>query len=188
MKLLNKWVWMMARAKYNHKRFYLEKTRRKLLNKWNINNGQIITFPYPAFDKRPLVFVMDTDEYVTPRENRSFSGINLNYLPLHEINKFFIKMLTKAGWESDPDGFPKVNLWEEDDPGIKPVTIYKSLVKNQLVNKGQYSVWRTYKYDKVKQVEHVNFKFNVEPLNEVSNMGFKSKISKSTMYRKLRKI
>ena len=48
----------------------------------------IITFRYPVGNKdpRPLVFVMDTDEYVTPATKKSFSGINLNYLPIGELN------------------------------------------------------------------------------------------------------
>jgi len=179
----------VAKTKYNHKRYYIEKNRRKSLSKWNIKSGQIITFPYHTYDKRPLVFVMDTDEFNPKPENKSFSGINLNYLPLHEINKFFIKMLSKAGWELDGiTKLPKVNLWEDDDPGVKPIVVYNTLVKRQLLNRKQMDIWRTYKYDKVKQVEHVSFNFKVEPLNEISELGFKGKISKSTMYRKLRNI
>tara|TARA_Y100000034_G_scaffold107244_1_gene136625 strand:+ start:1881 stop:2456 length:576 start_codon:yes stop_codon:yes gene_type:complete len=177
----------MARTKYDHRRFYNDRDRRSVINKWLVKSGQIVTFPYPAYDKRPLVFVMDTDEYASKIEQKSFSGINLNYLPLQEINIFFIKMLSKAGWELDKHtNFPKVNLWEEEDPGLRPEVIYKNIVKKQLLVRRD--AWRTYKYKKIRLVEHINFRFIVSPLDEVADMGFvgRKKISESTMYRKVR--
>ena len=60
---------------------------------------------------RPLVFVMDTDEFRDPSK-KTFSGVNLNYLPFLEVEKFFVKLLGKAGWELDKHTkLPKVDIW-----------------------------------------------------------------------------
>ena len=47
----------------------------KIVSKYEVDNGMIVTFRYSGgSDIRPLVFVMDTDEYVSPAKNKSFSG------------------------------------------------------------------------------------------------------------------
>ena len=153
-------------TRYNHKRYYTKSKNRKILGKFDIKSGMIINFPYPGkSDKRPLVFVMDTDEYAKP-DKKSFSGINLNYLSTTDINKFFIKLSNMVGWEIDVrTKLPKVDLWEEEDPGVKPTKIYNSIVKKDLLKRKD--CWRTYKYNKVKSVEMINFQFEVEPLKSL---------------------
>ena len=57
-------------TKYNHKKYYLNPKNRKQINKFDIKSGMIINFPYKGnSDKRPLVFVMDTDEYAKQEKN-----------------------------------------------------------------------------------------------------------------------
>ena len=175
----------MAQSKYNHRKYYSEGKYRKTLSKFDIRSGMIVTFPYAAFDKRPLVFVMDTDEFLKP-ELKSFSGINLNYLPIKEINDFFIKSLTKVSWVLDiKTRYPRAKLWDEEVAGVKPIALYKTLVKKVLRKR---NCWRTYKYSKVRFVEQVIFKFEDPPLNQIWQDGFEkiSKISESTMHRKLK--
>ena len=143
---------------------------RKSIGKFHSQVGMIVTFKYKEAkkDKRPLVFIMDTDEFVK-KENKKISGINLNYLPIPYLNKFFIKMLEKVGWEYDKyTKLPKVDLWDEENPGIKPNIIYRKLVKVFLLKKSD--CWRSYNYDKITGMEHVNFNFNVKPLNELKNL------------------
>lgn len=156
-------------TKYNHRKFYIKPEHRKTLGKFFIQSGMIVTFKYKEAnkDKRPLVFVMDTDEYVKS-EKKKISGINLNYLPISFLNKFFIKILEVVGWEFDRySKLPKVDLWDEENPGIKPNIIYKKIVKTFLLPKSDS--WRSYNYGKMTSVEHVNFNFNVKPLNELKN-------------------
>ena len=66
-------------AKYNHRKYYSAPQNKKMIGKYQIKNGMIVTFKYQTTgDKAPLVFVMDTDEF-TRSDKKSFSGINLNY-------------------------------------------------------------------------------------------------------------
>ena len=157
-------------TKFNHRKFYVKPEHRRSLGKFNIQTGMICTFKYKGAerDKRPLVFVMDTDEFVK-KENKKISGINLNYLPISYLNKFFIRMLDKVGWEFDRyTKLPKVDLWDEENPGVRPTIIYKKIVKIFLLNR--IDCWRSYNYDKITSVEHVNFNFNVKPLNELKDL------------------
>ena len=160
----------MMPSLYNHRKYYQKEHDRKFISKYNIDSGMIVTFRYPGNKvKRPLVFVMDTDEYVTPATKKTFSGINLNYLTIGELNNFFIKMLNKVGWEVDNHtGRPKVDLWDDEDPGFKPKVIYDSLVKKPILSKRD--CWRKYKYNKISQAEQVTFDFQVEPLSELKNI------------------
>ena len=153
-------------TKYNHKKYYLNPKNRKHINKFDIKSGMVINFPYKGnSDRRPLVFVMHTDEYAKP-DKKSFSGINLNYLATNEINKFFIKLSKLIDWELDvKTQLPKLDLWEEEDPGVRPIRIYNSIVKKDLLKRKD--CWRTYKYDKVKIVEVIGFEFDVEPLKSL---------------------
>ena len=167
-------------TKYNHKKFYVKPEQRKSLGKFHIQTGMIITFKYKDAkkDKKPLVFVMDTDEYVKS-ENKKISGINLNYLPISYLNKFFIRMLDKVGWEFDRyTKLPKVDLWDEENPGVRPTIIYKKIVKIFLLNR--IDCWRSYNYDKITSVEHVNFNFNVKPLSELKE--YPASITSITVY------
>ena len=56
-------------------------------------------------------------------------------------------------------------MWEEEDPGVRPIRIYNSIVKKDLLKRKD--CWRTYKYDKVKIVEVIGFEFDVEPLKSL---------------------
>ena len=142
----------------------------------------IVTFRYPrgTKDPRPLVFVMDTDEYVTPASKKSFSGVNLNYLTISEINLLFIRMLNKVGWELDRvTRRPKVDLWDDEEMGLRPQIIYDQILKTTILKKR--NCWRKYKHEKISQVEQVTFNFNVSPLNQLSKIEGLSKVTKSDM-------
>ena len=157
----------MRRTRYNHRKYYRKSENRSLIGKFQITTGMIITFRYPSKgDKRPLVFLMDTDEFASPSEKKSFSGINLNYLPIGELNRFFTKVSTRVGWELNPKTkLPKLDIWDEEDPGMRPNLIYKQFVKIQVLKKRD--AWRTYKYKKTSTVEQINFDFTVSPLKEI---------------------
>ena len=108
----------MATDKSNrHKRFYPRKTDRVDLSKFHVKSGMIVEFPYRSGTKssRPLVFVMDTEEHAQGKKKR-FSGVNLNYLPLGEINQLFVRILQRVGWEVDKaTKMPKIDLFDEEE-------------------------------------------------------------------------
>ena len=151
-----------------HKRAYPMGSDRSKIPKFQIKSGMIVEFVYKTENKpssKPLVFVMDTDEHVAQKK-KSFSGINLNYLPFSEVEKFFIKILSKAGWEIDRlTGLPKVDIWEEEDTGVKPIGMYKSFIKGALLTK--YDCWRTYKYSKINSPYQIKYHFQTYPLSEI---------------------
>ena len=177
----------MPQNKYNHSRYYQGINFQKTISKFNIRTGMIVSFPYPGpVDRSPTVFVMDTQEGGKPDEN-SFSGINLDYLPIREVNQFFIRALEKMSWELDKKTkFPRGRLYDEEVGGIKPIALYNSIVKKTLLSKRD--CWRTYKYHKIKQVTQVRWKFFEPPLNQIWQDGFEklNKISKSKMQRRLK--
>ena len=168
-------------AKFNHRRFYSKPQNKKILPKFSITNGMIINFRYKSGkDTRPLVFVMDTNEFETQTDKKSFSGINLNYMPIGEINRFFIKVLNKARWEySKVTKMPKVDIWDEENPGTRPNIIYNQIVKKEILNKRD--CWRTYKYNKCRMIEQVNFKFTSSPLDGLQEGVPVEKINKQKM-------
>jgi len=101
-------------------------------------------------------------------ENNSVSGINLNYLTATHINRFFVKVLSKASWRKDESTkFSRVNLHDEGSAGgVSPSIIYESVVKKSVLNR--VNCWRKYKFTKMSgNVQHINFKFNVSPLKEL---------------------
>ena len=175
-------------TKYNHRKYYSSMKNRKAIGKFDIKTGMIINFSYDGYDKRPLVFVVDTNEYAQV-DKKTFSGVNLNYISIGEVNKLFTRMLEKAGWELDKKTkLPKVDLFDEEDPGVKIEPIYNSIIKSTLLNRRK-DCWRTYKYKKIKgSVEVVRFEFTISPLKEIVNVDFKGlkKINKTTMRRMLR--
>tara|TARA_Y100000310_G_C20329959_1_gene644789 strand:- start:56 stop:655 length:600 start_codon:yes stop_codon:yes gene_type:complete len=172
------------KSRYNHRRFYQKSERRKIIPKFEITAGMIITFKYDkGRDTRPLVFVMDTDEYVKA-EKRRFSGINLNYMPIGELNQLFIKILAKTGWEySKITKMPKVDIWDEENPGMRPEIIYNQIIKKQVLNKRD--CWRTYKYIKCNMIEQVNFQFNIPPLDNLIEKLEVGKITKDAVQQSL---
>jgi len=152
---------------FNHRRFYRAPQNRRRIGKYQVVNGMLISFKYKSkSDNRPLVFVMDTNEYATPTDKKSFSGVNLNYLPIGELNKFFLMMLKRVSWEQDKTtGMPKIDLWDNENPGVRPNIIYDNIVKPKLLQKRD--CWRTYKYNKITAVEQVAFKFADKALNDL---------------------
>lgn len=152
-----------------HKRFYPKREDKKSIPKLQIKSGMIVEFIYRKKDNtttRPLVFVMDTNEFVA-RDKKTFHGIDLNYLPSQEVEKFFINVMSKTGFEIDKETkFPKVNLFEEEDPsGIRPIIIFKPFVKAKLLDR--FNCWRSYKYATVRNVEQVKWNFKSQILSEV---------------------
>ena len=178
----------MAVNKYNHRRYYNSMKNRKQIAKFDIKSGMIVTFGYRGYDKNPLVFVMGTDEYVAP-EKKMFHGVNLNYIPLGEINQLFVRILQRVGWEVDKaTKMPKIDIFDEEDPGFRVEPIFNSIVKPRLIDRGR-DCWRTYKYSKLMgSIQIIKFNFNISPLKEIMSPDFKNlpKISKTSM-RKLLK-
>tara|TARA_R110002020_G_scaffold332951_2_gene548387 strand:+ start:3687 stop:4235 length:549 start_codon:yes stop_codon:yes gene_type:complete len=180
----------MATDKSNrHKRFYPRKTDRVDLSKFHVKSGMIVEFPYRGDSKssRPLVFVMDTDEYAQGKKKK-FSGINLNYLPSFEIERFFTRILSETGWEIDRHTkAAKVDLWEEEDEGLKPIVLYNKIVKKSLLPK--YQCWRSYSYHKIMEIYQVRFHFKTTPLNLIYEGNQRlGRVKKSEMHKILRTI
>ena len=151
-----------------HRRFYSKQKDKVTIAKLNIKSGMIVEFSYrdsAGNPSKPLVLVMDTEEYVETSK-KNFTGINLNYLPHTEIEKLFVNIGTKVGWELDKQtNFPKLNLYEEEDIGLRPSIIFKPFVKTKLLNR--FDCWRTYKYDNVKSTRQIKYQFESPKLSEV---------------------
>ena len=151
-----------------HRRFYSKRTDKKRISPFNIKSGMLIEFNYLDRDNNkslPLVFVVDTDEYGT-RDKKVFHGINLNYLPPTEVEKFFVNMGNKAGWELDRESkFPKMNIYEEEDAGVRPNIFYKQIIKAKVLNR--FDCWRTFKYTRAKSVKQIKWNFQSKELKEV---------------------
>ena len=151
-----------------HRRFYTKRTDKKTIAPMNIKSGMLIEFNYLDKDNNksmPLVFVVDTDEYAT-RDKKVFHGINLNYMPYTEVEKFFVSMSKKAGWELDRESrFPKMNIYEEEDAGIRPNVFYNQIIKAKVLNR--FDCWRTFKYIRAKSVKQIKWNFQSSELKEV---------------------
>ena len=150
-----------------HKRFYPKPTDKIRVAKFHVLSGMIVEFMYTnksGENSKPLLFVMDTDEQEPDPKKRSFSGINLNYLPIHEVERFFVRTLQKTGWEIDRHTkAAKVDLWEEEDEGLKPIVLYNKIVKKSLLPK--YQCWRSYSYHRITDIYQIRFHFTTPPLN-----------------------
>tara|TARA_R100001443_G_scaffold76823_1_gene84187 strand:+ start:195 stop:680 length:486 start_codon:yes stop_codon:yes gene_type:complete len=151
-----------------HRRFYSGRNDKKSMPPMNIKSGMIVEFQYLDRNKDksiPLVFVVDTDEYGT-KDKKVFHGLNLNHMPHTEVEKFFQAMGNKVGWELDVQSqFPKLNLYEEEDAGIRPNVVYKPIIKAKVLNR--FDCWRTYKYARVKSVNQIKWNFQSKDLKEV---------------------
>ena len=151
-----------------HRRFYSKRTDKKRIAPMNIKSGMLIEFNYLDRDNNksmPLVFVVDTDEYAT-RDKKVFHGINLNYMPPVEVEMFFGNMGHKAGWELDRESkFPKMNIYEEEDAGVRPNIFYKQVIKAKVLNR--FDCWRTFKYTQTKSVKQIKWNFQSKELKEV---------------------
>ena len=151
-----------------HRRFYSGRNDKKSIPPMDIKSGMIVEFQYRDRnnDKSiPLVFVVDTDEYGT-KDKKLFHGLNLNHMPHTEVEKFFQAMGTKTGWELDKQSkFPKMNVYEEEDAGIRPDIFYKPIIKAKVLNR--FDCWRTYKYTRVKSVKQIKWNFQSKALKEI---------------------
>ena len=151
-----------------HRRFYSGRNDKKSIPPMDIKSGMIVEFQYLDRNKDksiPLVFVVDTDEYGT-KDKKLFHGLNLNHIPHTEVEKFFQAMGTKTGWELDKQSkFPKMNLYEEEDTGLRPDVFYKPIIKAKVLNR--FDCWRTYKYTRVKSVKQIKWNFQSKELKEV---------------------
>ena len=151
-----------------HRRFYSARNDKKSIPPMDIKSGMIVEFQYRDRnnDKSiPLVFVVDTDEYGT-KDKKLFHGLNLNHMPHTEVEKFFQAMGTKTGWELDKQSkFPKMNIYEEEDAGIRPALVYKPIIKAKVLNR--FDCWRTYKYTRVKSVKQIKWNFQSKALKEI---------------------
>ena len=152
-----------------HKRFYSKIDNKKVIPKLQIKTGMIIEFTYRNKQNkstRPLVLVMDTDEFTT-KDKKLFHGVNLNTIPFLEVERLFVNIMSKTNFENDKETkFPKVNLYEEEDPsGLRPYVIYKPYVKAKLMNR--FDCWRSYKYMNVKNVKQIKWNFKSPKLSKV---------------------
>jgi hypothetical protein len=151
-----------------HRRFYSGRNDKKSIPPMDIKSGMIVEFQYLDRNKDksiPLVFVVDTDEYGT-KDKKLFHGLNLNHMPHTEVEKFFQAMVTKTGWELDKQSkFPKMNIFEEEDRGVRPDVFYKPIIKAKVLNR--FDCWRTYKYTRVKSVKQIKWNFQSKELKEV---------------------
>ena len=151
-----------------HRRFYSRQEDFKTIPKLQIKSGMIVDFNYRDKDNspsRPLVLVMDTDEFTTANKKK-FSGLNLNYLPHTEIEKLFENIITRVGWELDKEtNFPKLDLYEEENIGVRPRVIFKPFIKTKILNR--FDAWRTYKYRQVKTVRQIKYQFKSDKLTEI---------------------
>ena len=151
-----------------HRRFYSARNDKKSIPPMDIKSGMIVEFQYLDRNKDksiPLVFVVDTDEYGT-KDKKLFHGLNLNHMPHTEVEKFFQAMGTKTGWELDKQSkFPKMNVYEEEDAGIRPDIFYKPIIKAKVLNR--FDCWRTYKYTRVKSVKQIKWNFQSKALKEI---------------------
>ena len=151
-----------------HRRFYSGRNDKKSIPPMDIKSGMIVEFQYLDRNKDksiPLVFVVDTDEYGT-KDKKLFHGLNLNHMPHTEVEKFFQAMGTKTGWELDKQSkFPKMNLYEEEDAGLRPDVFYKPIIKAKVLNR--FDCWRTYKYTRVKSVKQIKWNFQSKALKEI---------------------
>tara|TARA_E500000331_G_scaffold342194_1_gene375493 strand:+ start:639 stop:1127 length:489 start_codon:yes stop_codon:yes gene_type:complete len=151
-----------------HRRFYSGRSDKKSIPKLQIKSGMVVEFNYRDENEnpsRPLVLVMDTNEFATD-DKKSFSGLNLNYLPHTEIEKLFERIFTKVGWELDKETkFPKLNLYEEENIGVRPIVIFKPFIKTKLLNR--FDCWRTFKYKKVKTAKQIKYQFKSKSLSKI---------------------
>ena len=151
-----------------HRRFYSKREDKVSIPKLQIKSGQIVEFSYRDKNgkpSKPLVFVMDTNEYVA-KDKKTFSGVSLNYIPSMEIERLFKNIIKKTGFEIDKETkFPKINLYEEEDIGVRPRIIWKPFVKEKLMNR--FDCWRTFKYTNVRNVKQIKYNFTSKELQEV---------------------
>ena len=105
----------------------------------------------------------------------------------HQINRFFLRLLSKVGWEYDnKTNMYRVKLSDQGTiGGTNSLQIYESLVKTQLVPKT--NCWRMYKHSRISSINQIRFDFKIAPLSKIRDLdGNVKTISKSDLYKQLR--
>ena len=123
---------------------------------------------------------------LTHNEDESLQRL-LEFLVKHKDEEDEIVILDDFS-DNKKTKVPKVDLFDEENPGAKIEPIYNSIIKATLLNRRK-DCYRTYSYASLKgSVEIVKFEFNVSPLKEIVNQDFKKldKINRTTMYQLLR--
>ena len=151
---------------------------RRRISKWETTNGMILELNYKAQniqDPKPLIFVIDTDEYNPVRRMKKISGVNLNYLNETIIEEFFQQILKYTAWvRDDLTKSLKIDVRDEEAPStFRPKILYQNIVKSKLLSR--YDCYRSYLYDNLASVYDVNYKFKRYPLSELSNPNFYEK-------------
>ena len=147
-------------AKYNNKRqITLKET---IISSGQILEGMVISFRYKGgSDATPLVLVLYND-----KKKKMIEGINLNYITLRRIEKFF----DSIRGENIPLDMDEVIAGETRDTtrvqlssrklrgNVTPEKFYKQVVKSDTQVKSAY---RSYKLDKVSSVKAIDVKRKV---------------------------
>ena len=121
-------------------RHYNRVYNRTHISKWELVNGMLIELRYRAdniTDDKPLVFIVDTDEYNPNPKKKKISGINLNYLNENIIEELFRYLLGTTGWIRDElTNRLRVDVKDEETESIvRPEQLYKKVIRPRLLNK-----------------------------------------------------
>ena len=144
-------------AKYNNKRAITLK--ETVISTDQILEGMVISFRYRGgSDTNPLVLILFND-----RVKKMIEGINLNYVTLRRIKKFFesikdenvpLNMDEKLAGETRDT--TRIQLSSKKARGnMTPEKFYKQIIKT---DKQVKSAYRSYKLDKVSSIKAVDVK------------------------------
>lgn len=132
--------------------------------------GQIVNFYYPNApnNKHPFVIVLN------PNFQNKLHGMLLNYMPLRAVDRFrrFIIEEAKEVTEDEPRGTGLFG-WGRTDRFVSalkklssesqtPESFYRIRLKEYLTNVLITNVYRTYKYDEIKNLRLVAYRFGKE--------------------------
>ena len=159
----------MANLYRHYNRIY----NRRSVSKWELVNGMLVELRYrpdegqKITDDKPIVFIIDTDEYNPDFKKKKISGINLNYLQQNVIEELFRYMLGVTGWVRDElTNRLRVDVKDEETASVvRPEQIYRKIIKPRLLNRND--CYRSYNYHKISSVYSVNYKFQRWPLSEL---------------------
>ena len=134
------------------------------VNKWTMINAMVVRFFHNTtgiHDRKPLVFILDTDEFNPNPKKRSISGINLNYLPEPIIQKLFTKLSKQLTLTDTKHGhnFVRFAIKDEEDPkGTPGDIIYQKIIAPMLIK--QWDCYRTYLYNNLTRCELIDYRMN----------------------------
>ena len=134
------------------------------INKWTAINGMVVRFFHNKtgiHDIKPLVFIMDTDEFNSKPDKRSISGINLNYLPETTVQKMFTRLSRDLPMTDTKHGhsFTRFAIRDEENPsGLPGHLIYSKIISPIIVK--EWDCYRTYLYKNLNSVQIINYKMN----------------------------